>query len=267
MTEVGPEPHEPEEDGTAHTRGSPRASMFQDRVVRGMAGLAALLLVLFLVTVLSALLTGVISPSGPTSPRTLAEKQVAVAGAAVEHGSTDPAVWGGYIAALISSGQHTRARGVISDARASMSVDDSATAEFTLAEARLLAAQGDHSGAIEIADAGMEQLNTAYDAIVAAGGDAAITAQADGIHPNYYTMALLKAYSFSELEEWDEAVAAFDTYMEWAPTAADVLIDRGWARLEAGDLSGAEEDFRAALRFLPDSAEALEGLEEIGATP
>lgn len=264
MPETPPfrEQHEPEQEPVDRPIGVAVSDSFRDPVVRWMARIALVLVIAFLALVVGVLATGVISPS---APRTLAEKEVAVTAAAVTRGSTDPEEWGDYIAALISTGQYTRARGVIRDGRAI--IDDSATAEFGLAEARLLSARGDHAEAIEVADAAMQQIRDVHDAVLAEGGQAARQARLSGLDPNYWALVLIKAYAFRQLAEWGSAIEQFDAYLDNSPTAADILIDRGLARFESGDKAGAEEDLRAALRFVPDNEEALDGLERIGAKP
>lgn len=238
------------------------SGMFRDPVVRGMSYAAVGIVILFLVTVISALLTGVLAPSGP---RTLAEREAAVAGAAVRAGSADTAVWGQYISSLIAQGQYARAKSVIADGRAS--IEDSATAEFTLAEARLYSAQGQYEQAVEMADVAMAQMKDYHETLLASGGSTARAAKLDGLPDNYYSALLVKAYALRDLGRYEDAVEVFDLYIEDNPTAADILIDRGMARIETGDTTGAEEDFRSALQFLPDSPEALAGLERIGVTP
>jgi len=237
-----------------------RRSMFRDPVVRRMAFLAASLVVLFLATIVGVLVTGVTQQSGP---RTLAEKEAAIAGQAVSQGSTDASVWGEYIAALISSGQTVRARDVIAEAKAS--IDDSATAEFTLAEARLLAAQEKYENVIETADAGMKQIEDAHAVILEAGGTPAQQATLQGLPENFYILTLLKGDALRELDDWAGAIEQYDVYITRYPGAADILVDRGNAKIEVKDVEGAEADFRKALEFIPDSAEALAGLEKIGA--
>jgi Flp pilus assembly protein TadD len=44
-----------------------------------------------------------------------------------------------------------------------------------------------------------------------------------------------------------DAIARFDRALVLEPKAAPVLNNRGWSRLSAGDVAGAEQDFRAAL--------------------
>lgn len=269
MSDVGTTPEgadaplDPSSEAAAPQPASPAPvrgpSMFDDPVVRAMAIASVALVVLGLATVLGVLFTGVTEVSGP---RTVAEKNVLVGRAAVSAGSTDTAVWGGYIASLIEAGQYSNARRLIDDARASFS--ESSTAEFTLAEARLAAAQGDHEAAVELADKTQEILNADLKQRIDKGGTEGARAKNAGPHENYYAATLIAAYSLQELGRWDEAIKRFDVYIGKTRGAADILIDRGNAKVETGDEKGAEKDFREALRFMPGNPEALEGLERIG---
>lgn len=238
-----------------------RGGIFRDPVVRTMAFVSAGLAALILVTVVSVLLTGVAAPSGP---HTLAEQQVAVAGAAVKDGSKNPADWGNYVSALIANGDFGTAREVIKQGRAS--VNDSATADFSLAEARLYTAEKDYTGAIKAADKAMAQMKAANDALRSSGGMKAKSADLVGLPDNYYDAVLVKGYAYRELKKWNDAIAQFDIYIEHTQGASDILVDRGNAKISAGDKSGAEADFRTALKYVPDDSEALAGLNKIGAT-
>lgn len=251
-------PESPRQEQASTRR--PRGGMLQDPMVRAMALASVGLVILFLVTVLGALMTGVAAPTGP---RTLEEKQVAVSRAAVSQGTTDTAVWGQYLSALIANGDYGVARRVISDGRASIS--ESATAEFTLAEARLLSAQGDYEAAIDAADEAMAIIDADYQARLNGAGFVAQRAKIDGQHPNYFVAVLIKAYAHRELEQWDEAIEQFDVYIGRNRGASDILVDRGTAKAAAGDVKGAEADFREALKFMPDNTEAQDGLDKIGA--
>lgn len=262
MSDAGSPLREDSRPGVSGKRVARQApSMFRDPLVRTMAFIASGLVILFLVTVVSVLVTGITTSSGP---RTQTERQVAVAGAAVKAGSTDPAQWGEYIAALIGNGQYATARDVISRGRAS--VDDSGTADFGLAEARLAAAQKDYEGAIAAADKTMKQADKAYQAKIVAGGTTGRSAKAQGLPENYYDAVLIKAYAYRDLRKWDKAIAMFDLYIGKNPSAADILVDRGNAKIDAGDRAGAEKDFRTALTYVPDSQDALAGLTKIGAS-
>lgn len=238
-----------------------RRGIFGDPVVRTMAYIAVGLVVVFVATVIGALTTGVM---GATGPRTRAEKEVAVSGAAVLQGSQDPAVWGDYISALIASGQYSLANDVIAQGKSS--IDDSATAELTLGEARLASAQGDFKRSIEIADSAMKRMEAVHKVALSSGGLVAKGAVVVGLPDNYYAAALLKAYAYGDLSSWTEAIKQFDVYIDHDSSAADILVDRANAKIKAGDKTAAEKDFRAALKYVPDSTEALAGLKSIGAT-
>lgn len=258
MPEAGPPNNHPQSDTPA--RLAPRKrSMFDDPLVRTLGYVAFGLTVAFLITALSAVLTGVTDRSGP---RSLAEREVAVAAAAVSQGGGDPAVVGAYISALVASEQYSRAEREIATAR--KSIDDSATAEFTLAEARVLSARGKHREAIRAGERALKQINAAYQATLKLGGEKARIAKNDGLHDNYLEAVLVIAYANRDLKQWDDAIASFDTYIASTPSAADILIDRANVKIEAGDKAGAEADFRTALKYIPDSEEALSGLSRIG---
>lgn len=259
MPEAGPLQDNLQDDTPAPITPRKR-SMFDDPTVRTMGFIAFGLVILFLVTTLSAVLTGVVSRTGP---RSLAEKQVAITSAAISQGSNDPSVRGDYIAALIANNQFARAQREIDSAR--KSIDDSATADFTLAEARLLSARGKYLEAITTGERGLKQIMKAYDAKLASSAAIASKAKNDGVPENYYDLVLVIAYANVELQKWDGAIKAFDMYIAKYPTASDVLIDRGNAKIGAGDKQGAEKDFRAALKYIPDDKEALDGLSKIGA--
>lgn len=263
MPDVGPGPNAPVEEASAPQVVAPaRPSIFQDPLVRRMTWAAVGLVIVFLVLVLSALLTGVI---GSTGPRTLTEKELAVSRAAVESGSANLDDWSTYIASLIENGQYGRAKSVIKQGRES--VNDSQTADFSLAEARLYRAQKKYEDAIEAADKTMKQIKSEHDKIIAAGGPQSKTVEVLGLDDNYYDAALVKAYSYEALGEYDKAIEQFDIYIAKTAGAADILVDRGRAKIKTGDTAGAEDDFRTALKFIPDDAEALKGLDEIGVKP
>lgn len=243
-------------------RARTRRGIFRDPLVRTMAYIAVGLVVIFAATVAGALATGVMASTGP---RTRAEKEVAVSGAAVLQGSKDPAVWGDYIASLIASGQYSRANDVIVQGRSS--IDDSATAVLTLGEARLASAQGDFKQAITLADKAMKRLEAVHQTALDSGGLVSKGAVIAGLPDNYYAATLLKAYAYGDLSSWTEAIKQFDVYLAHDPGGADILVDRANAYIKAGDKAAAEKDFRSALKYIPDSTEALSGLKSIGVTP
>ena len=237
----------------------PSAGMFRDPVVRIMAYVALGLVVLFLATVVGAVVTGVLSPDGA---RTAAERQLLIAAAAVKAPGAGGETWAPYIDALVANGELRKARVALSRARAS--VVSTAAPDLDLAEARLLRAQKRYTQAAEAADKAMKGYAAEQAARVAAGGETATADEQVGLEENYYNAALVKAYAYVDLRRWKSAVGMFDIYISQFPTAADILVDRGNAKAAMKDKAGAEKDFREALRFVPYDKEAKAGLKRIG---
>lgn len=231
--------------------------MFQDPVVRWMAYAAFGVVILFLATIVGALLTGV---GESDSPRTAAERQVVVARAALNAGEVGGA-WAPYIDALLASGDLGAARGALDAARASIP-STLTVPELELSEARLELAQKRYTQASRAADTAMKGFKARQAASIAASDAAGAEA---AVAESYGEALLVKAYASVGLDKWKEAVAAYDVYLALNPTAADIFIDRGNAKINLKDMAGAEKDFRAALRFVPDDKEAQAGLGKIGA--
>jgi len=268
MSDAGPPVQDPidtgvTEEGTppAPPKGRAKRGMMADPVVRTMAGIAVAIVIVFLISVVGVLLSGVATPTGP---RTLNENALSVAGAAIREGDADAATWGAYIAALIANERYSQAQNAIEDGMAS--TDDSGTAEFAVAEARLSIARKDYQQSISVADEGQKAIKEAYQEKIDAGGQAALTAKNDGLHENWFILALLKADAYKALGDWPKSIEQLDAYLAEYPQAADILVDRGEAKIEAQDTEGAEADFRSALRFIPDDERAIAGLAKIGAT-
>ena len=237
-----------------------RPSMFADPLVRVLAVVSFAIVVLSLAGVIGILSSGVLTPKGP---RTLAEKELYEARTAVSVGTSDTAMWGQYVATLVSAGQQSRARSVLAGAR--QNLDDSGTGEFSIAEARIHKSEDNYEATIKAALQAMEQVQAKYDEAVAKGGLDGSRAEIRGLHENYYIAALIIAEASEATGDWETAISNYDIYIGKTRGAADILVDRGNAKLEIGDTKGAKKDFEEALRFVPDSREALEALDRIGA--
>jgi len=234
--------------------------MFADPMVRTMTLVALALVIVFLATVIGVLLSGITARTGP---RTLSEKELAVAGAAVRKGGASSSTYGEYVAALIAEGQYAQAQSVIDQGKAA--APDTSTAEFSVAEVRLHSAQKEYQQSISLADKAQKQIEAVHKATIEGGGLKAKRAIISGLPDNWYILALLKADAYKGLGDWAKAVKEFDAYIGGNPGAADILIDRGNAKIAAKDTAGAEADFKAALKFVPGDKEALQGLAKIGA--
>jgi tetratricopeptide (TPR) repeat protein len=261
MSDVGPtEQSTPSKDVKQRAPSLFERGIFRDPLVMYMAYAAAGLVILFLATVVGALATGVIAPTGP---RTAAERQLLIASEQVSQGAVGEA-WAPYVDALVATGDLAQARVALAQGRASFD-GTSTLSDLDLSEARLLSAEGRYADAAEMAATAMKGFKAPYDRRIAAGGDMAIQAEAAGPEAAYYDAALVQAYAYVELKRFGDAVAAFDIFIGGNPTAADVLVDRGNAKVAAKDKAGAEKDFRAALKYVPYDAEAKAGLKKIGA--
>ncbi len=261
MSDVEPLASDAPEGSTPQAAPAPaRASMFQDPVVRVMTYVAIGLVVLFLATAVGAILTGVLSSNGP---RTAAERQLLIASAWANAQGARGEAWASYVDALVATGDLREARAVLDRARAS--VVSTWVPDLDLSEARLLRAQKRYAEAAEAADKAMEGYVAEQAARVAASGETTSGAGQTEPGENYYNAALVKAYAFVELRRWKDAVGMFDIYISKNLTAADILVDRGNAKVGMKDTAGAEKDFREALRFVPYDKEAKAGLTRIGA--
>ncbi|NTU70912.1 MAG: tetratricopeptide repeat protein [Coriobacteriia bacterium] len=261
MSDAGPPVEEPIEEIASEKPAAPRSkpSMMADPAVKFMTFAAFGISVLMLLIGIGVLLSGVASPTGP---RTLDEKELAVTGEAVRDGKADPGMWGKYIAALIANERYTQAQTVLDRFKAS--VDTSLTGDAALAEARLAYAREDYKKVIVVANASQKVIRVDWDKRMGLGGMTRAEAFSDGLGENWYAMALVKADAYRAQGDWKNAVKEYDTYIKEFPTAADILVDRGLAKIEAGDKKGAAADFKKALKFIPSDKEALAGLEKIG---
>jgi tetratricopeptide (TPR) repeat protein len=236
-----------------------RSSIFADPVVRVMAVFVVLLVVLYLVTVLSALLMGILNP---TEPRTRGERDIRFYEMLAAQSPKDTGLWKRYINALMTTKQYLKAQDVID--RASASVDQTATQDFLTAQAELYLATKKYDQAIKTSDQVRTKLKAFHDASKQTPGTA--EAKGEEINENYWRVLLVKAEAQVAVGNEKAAVEALDTYIKEKPTAADALVRRGLLRIELGDKAGAEADFRAALTYVPDDPAALDGLKKIGVT-
>lgn len=239
---------------------SPRTkkrSIFEDRVVRIMGFASLGLVLLFLVTIVSALFLGI--DGGKTQFRTAAERDVAVAAARFDEDPTEKTVLD-YVAALVAVGRYGTAQEVID--RSIESVDQSASGSITAAQANLLFIQKDYEGALKAADESRKIAQASYDAQVKAGGPMGSIA---ALPSTYWTTILLQARCCVETEEWERALGFYDEYLAEKNTDANALVARGNVKAELGDTAGARTDFEGALAFVPDFEDAQDGLKKIGA--
>jgi len=234
-----------------------RSSMFRDPVVKGLAVFAALLVILYLATIASALFMGVLSPA---EPRTSSERAIMFFEGSVLQNPNDAELWKKYINALMAGKQYLKAQDVID--RASKSVDQTAAQEVTTAQAELYLATEKYDQAMKTADEVRKKIKANYDKALKEPGTEA--AKGGGLPENYWSILLVKSEAQAQKGDKKGAVATLDVYIKEKPTAADALVRRGLLKVDLNDKDGAEKDFRAALEFIPDDSAALAGLKKIG---
>lgn len=216
------------------------------------------ILAAFLSFIIGALYFGIINPP---APRTALERSIKVYGDAIEKGTDDPKVWADYISTLVQAKQFTRAAGAVTDALAVVEKDRS----LIMAQAaRMYYEDGDFEKAVAESDVALKEVEVEYDVVVEDYKSRGIVATPRRSEA-YESTLLTKARALVELGKAEDAVEVFDKYLLVVPTATDVLVLRGDAKIDAGDKAGAESDYREALKFVSDFEPALEGLRSIGA--
>ncbi len=75
--------------------------------------------------------------------------------------------------------------------------------------------------------------------------------------------ALQLAIAQSAQEKWEDAAKAYEYALFYEPTAADILVMRGWVYVEMGAETSATADFNEALKYLPNDESALAGLKAL----
>lgn len=237
--------------------------MFADPVVRRMAWVGALVLLVFLITVVSALFFGILNPP---APRTAVERELALAEAKIDAESLAPEDWYAYITALVSSGQYGKAERMIETARVG-GFEDPAKQYLGVAQVQLDLARGRWEDALSHSEAAMRALEEQLEVEKARYEETGkpTTMIAEGLGRNNDALHLNRAEAFEKLGRTDEAIAELDAYLENNERAADILAWRGDLKADAGDTASAIDDYRSALEYTPGDAELLSRLENLGA--
>jgi tetratricopeptide (TPR) repeat protein len=216
--------------------------------------------ILALVALLSALVFGFFNVK--ETPRTQVERDITYYSGLIEAGDATTEVVASYVDALRRAGQRSRAQETLDKALESAKSGRS----FLLAEqARLYLADKRYKDVVEVADQAMTEADAELKAFMKANEEANRKATAGARMPtSYSTAALAKASALVAQEDYAGAIEAYDAHLEISPIDSDILCLRAQAKVETGDAEGAAEDFRAALKYIPDYQPALDGLEQIG---
>jgi tetratricopeptide (TPR) repeat protein len=253
---------ESEVDEPVNSEGSgevrrPTRSMFQDPVVRAMAWVAASIVLLCLAGVVSMLYFGMLDRN--PIPRTMVERNVLVAEQAYSAGPVTAQEVLDYVTALSAAGRYKTAQEVIDSTKGKV---DQPGGEIAFAQAGLMLARKDYEDAITAAGEAQKAIKAGYDAKIKKGGALAATAR---ISSFYAGADLIRATAYERMGDSKRALEFYDAYLKAVPTDVSALVTRANLRIAAGDVAGAKADFSAALRYVPDNQEALDGLKRIGA--
>lgn len=236
-----------------------RRSMLDDPVVRNMTFLSIGLVLLFLVTIVSAMVTGVLG-SGVASSGLQRDLTILAQEAALN--PSNPAIWHLYVSALITDGQYRKAQSVIDST--SKTLNQASNQDMLTAQAELFFATKKYDKAVTTADDVRTKLKKYYDQ--AKKNDNSPESLGQEISDNYGQALIIKAEALSKLGRNAEAIKALDEYLKANTGAADILTRRGELKILVGDKKGAEADFRSTLKYIPGDPGALAGLKKIGVT-
>jgi tetratricopeptide (TPR) repeat protein len=217
----------------------------------------ALVIIAALLSATFAFLLGVISFN--SAPQTIAEADIATARKSVEL-NKDAQSYADLVIAQADSGNMTEAETLLAQAT-ELKLEVTRTQALSYAKAYLLASRGEKDAAITQYQAVMDALNEAYENEKNRGGDAN-WALAGGKPDNYYLSALALSELFVGKGDWKSAKEQLTIFIKGNPQDAGVLIERGKVNLALKDRKAAAKDFTAALRYVPDDADALAGLKE-----
>jgi tetratricopeptide (TPR) repeat protein len=232
-----------------------------DPYIRTLFGIAAIVIVGALLTVIFAYISGVIDVN-PDRASTIEEFTVASSRAYADSERTAGAL-SQLAMSLIANRNFIEAQAVITEAYALNSPDEERNQGPLFASAHLALAQGDTELARERFEEAMARLREDFDRVYESDMEPN-WAQAFGMHPNYYESAIALSFLARDEGNFDREIEMLDIAAEGMPTNADVFVFRGQAKLHIGDNAGAIEDFNNVLRFIPDDADALAGLEKAG---
>ncbi len=237
-----------------------KSSMWDDPVVVAMAWGAGAVVILVLASLVGMVFFGML---GDRAPRTAVERRTYELENLLASGSDkDPVVWASYINALVISRKYSEAETAIK--KAFTKVDQSAGADITLAQARLLLARKDLDGAYKKAEEAQKIIQKYYDEEIKSTKRPNMSL-AFGINKNFGEAALVKAEILKQRGDTAGAEQQYTVFLKINGQASDVFIMRGDARAKLGDTKGAKSDYDNALKYDPTNPAALDGLKQIGA--
>lgn len=237
------------------TQTPPTSKVWSDPMVRMLAAAIALVLIGALLTLIFALVNGSLSLTDAPADETSAA--ISRARAELE---ADPSAetYGRLIVGLGQSKRFSEAYSLLEEGR-NRDFDQTRTQALEFAYGSLLAMEGKDDQAVEVLVKVMDDLKNAFESELARGDDQN-WAMANGMPENYMESAHTLALIYEKKGQDDDALKMYDAFLKYSPLAADILIARGNLKLKMDDKKGALADFSEALRFVPDSTEAKDGI-------
>ena len=225
-----------------------RRSIFEDRTVRTLGLGAGVLVLIYLVVIVAALLTGVLAGD---QPQTMADRDLRIYRDLIEKGSVDEKHWAAYAEALISFGNLTEAQAVI-DRAAEAGITDPQFRGLDAAQARLYYETGKYEECVELSEKTVAQMEKqGLEDYEAAMGGANPTPLGARQWPDpYWQMRMLIASGHEKLGQDEEAAKALTDYLVVRPVAGDVLEWRGDIYARMGKIEEARADYEKAIQFM-----------------
>jgi tetratricopeptide (TPR) repeat protein len=251
------------DEGKLKTRDANKKSkpVGADPYIRNLLVIAALVIIGALLTMVFAIFTGVISFNDDVArnidEHTLA-RAITLADAEETAGATARVA-----IALIGNGQYLEANALIQEALLADWPDTERNQGVMYAYAILAYEQGDYDAAEErfvyVMDNVLADFMRVYEQDIEPNW-----ARGFGIHPNYFESAVALSFIYRDRGDYEKEIEMLDIAIGGMPTAADLFLFRGQAKLRLGENEAAIDDFNEVLRFISDDADALRSLEEAG---
>lgn len=211
-----------------------------------------------LIVVLVFALAFVIYLKGLGAPRTAAERDIARYRAAIERQPAEVRTHIDLAYAYASGERFDEALETIDRAE---QMTEEPRADVRLAHADVLRVAGRHQDAISIYDEAATLAEEEHEAATAERARSRIFTPI----PNEILAAALYGRAISKWESGDSdgAIDDLTAASEITPNDASMLVTLAGYQAESGETSAAAASYRAALQFVPDYAQAIQGLREL----
>lgn len=231
-----------------------------DRTVRNLGWMIAIVIILILTGFVYVALSGVLQPH---SPRTAVESAMQTFDRELEETPGDPTMWAEYIEVLTAAGRYSEAAQAVEDSLESVSA--SSTALIRIAELSLLFEQEEYDRVLERSEGALSSIEDAIAEELSVLGDKDMSDEAledmmlgSNERASVY---VVRAKVFRQKGQWDLVIDEASKAIAEEPLAADILVLRGIAYVEIGDVDAARSDFERALDF--DFEPAREELDKL----